>query len=111
MKFEFVEFYPRSERSKWGGHYIGTVHIYIVDCSMDVRGILVRVDDKSIRYKLPHFMDWDENGKQVTYPHIRFTDPKDHQDMMDFLHEQVKTILRERLGIYKTKPEEAIAQT
>lgn len=111
MKFEFVEFYPRSVDLSRGGRCIGTVHIYFVDCSLDIRGILVLLDDKSIRFKMPHFEAIDEDGKRVRYPHIRFTDPKDHQSLMDFLHEDVKKILRERLGIYKTKPVEATAQT
>ena len=110
MKFEFVEFYPRTEGSQWGGRYIGTAHIYIVDCSLDVRGILVEEDHGSIRFKMPHFRDWDENGKPVKYPHIRFTDPKDHKDMMNFLHEEIKPIIRKRLNIYKKKPEEATVQ-
>lgn len=96
MKFEFVEFYPikkpRNNQVK------GTVHIYAIDCELDIRGIFVHIHAKSMYFNLPHFMAEDEEtGNLVRYPHIRWTKEETHKEMMDFLHKEVKPKVREIL--------------
>jgi hypothetical protein len=93
MKFEFVEFYEATEerKSKISNKLIGTVHIYLIDCELDIRGIYVKKQGKQIYFHLPHFSDIDnETGEKVKYPHIRFVNQKKQSEMLDFLHKVVK---------------------
>ncbi len=91
MKFEFVEFYPISKHQKLKNRKaIGTVHIYAIEPEMDIRGIRISKAGKSIFFVLPHTTTLDEEGNTVKYPFIRFTNPKSHKELMDFLHEEVK---------------------
>jgi hypothetical protein len=96
MKFEFVEFYPikkpRNNQVK------GTVHIYAIDCDLDIRGIAVHVHGKAMYFNFPHYSAIDEEtGNVVRYPHIRWTNEEKHQSMMDFLHKEVKPKVWESL--------------
>jgi hypothetical protein len=100
MKIEFVEFYPYNPEIsiKKNKNILGTVHIYLIEEEMDIRGILVSKAGKGIYFHLPHYTAIDEETrKPVRYPHIRFTNDSKHKSLMDFLHNEVKTIIRERL--------------
>jgi len=100
MKFEFVEFYPVSKRL--GGmpkDTIGTVHLYVIDCQLDVRGIYVTKRGKSLFFSFPHFRTIDpETNEMVMYPHLRWQDEKIQKAMINFLHTDVKPIIRSRLN-------------
>ena len=101
MKFEMVEFYPATEPKK-KKNFLGTVHIYAIDCELDIRGILVTLHGNGMFFNLPHFRAIDsETGKEVRYPHIRWTNQATHKDMMDFLHGTVKPEIKKRLNITK----------
>lgn len=96
MKFEFVEFYPM--KSKKFKNTVGTVHIYAIDCELDIRGILVSVNGNATYFHLPHYTAIDEEtGQLVKYPHIRWTNEATHKEMLDFLHREVKTEIMKRL--------------
>lgn len=98
MKFELVEFYPATEPKK--KNFLGTVHIYAIDCELDIRGILVTKHGRGMFFNFPHFRAKDEETKGwVRYPLIRWTNDATHKEMMDFLHEQVKPEIKKRLGI------------
>lgn len=98
MKFEFVEFYPISKEFKAKNRKaIGTVHIYAIEPEMDIRGIRVAKNGKALFFLLPHTTTTDEEGNEVKYPFLRFTNQKTHQEMMDFLHSEVKPKIIERL--------------
>lgn len=101
MKFEFVEFYPVNKKFQGKNKKaVGTVHIYAIEAEMDIRGIRVSKNGKAIFFLLPHTTTLDEAGNEVKYPFLRFTNPKIHQEMMDFLHSEVKPKIYEKL---KTK--------
>lgn len=96
MKFELVEYYPI--KNKKFERTLGTVHIYAIDCELDIRGILVTKQGKGIYFNLPHFKAKDEEtGELVRYPHIRWTNQKTHEEMLDFLHREVKPLVLESL--------------
>lgn len=96
MKFELVEFYP--EQHKKFKDTVGTVHIYAIDCQLDIRGILVTKRGKAMYFTLPHFKAKDqETGEIVRYPHIRWTNQDTHKEMLDFLHREVKPLVLETL--------------
>ena len=114
MKFEFIEFYEATEetKAKKGKKCLGTVHIYAIDCELDIRGINVTKNGKAIFFHIPHFNDIDKDtGQRVRYPLIRFTNQQTHQEMMDFLNKNVKKEIKKRLNIQdredlKTKSKE-----
>lgn len=98
MKFELVEFYPATE-PKFKKNFLGTVHIYAIDCELDIRGILVTKHGNSMFFNLPHFKAVDsETGAKVRYPLIRWTKEATHKEMMDFLHKEVKPEIMKRLN-------------
>lgn len=91
MKFEFVEFYPTPDDIKQkNDNALGTVHIYAIDCELDIRGIRLTRRNKSIFFVLPHTITTDEEGQKVKYPFLQFTNEKTHKELMDFLHQEVK---------------------
>lgn len=105
MKFEFVEFYPINSAVKAKDlENIGTIHIYVVDHGLDIRGIVVKKRANSIFFKFPHFKAFDpEENKIVTYPYIKWTKDEDNVKMLDFLHQVVKPEIRKRIKPKKSK--------
>ena len=102
MKFELVEFYP-VKKSKHK-NMVGTVHIYAIDCELDIRGIAVNWNGKSMFFYLPHYKAVDsETGDLVSYPHIRWTNEATHKEMMNFLHQEVRPEIMKRLNIKKSE--------
>jgi hypothetical protein len=98
MKFELVDFYPADEFNK-RKNFVGTVHIYAIDCQLDIRGILVTTQGKGMFFNLPHFKAIDRETKTVVrYPLIRWTNDATHKEMMDFLHQKVKAEIWKRLN-------------
>lgn len=101
INIEFVEFYPfeKKKTKKNGWVNIGTVHIYLIDYEMDIRGIVVIQKGKNFRFNCPHFMTYDpEEKRKVTYPHIRFTNEAKHKALMDFLHQKALKHVKEKLN-------------
>lgn len=107
MKFEFVEFYPinplrRTEKQVRRG-VVGSLHIFLCDVNMDIRGINVeyhneKVMHKRIKYTLPHIPNWDEDKQQrVSFPTINFIVSKDRQALFTFLYGEVNKIVFKRL--------------
>lgn len=98
MKFEYVDFYPL--KSKKHKNVVGTVHIYAIDCELDIRGIIVSINGRSMFFNLPHYKAIDsETREEVRYPHIRWTNEATHKEMMDFLHQNVKPEIKKRLNL------------
>lgn len=101
MKFEFVEFYPVNEktRGRMKKGSLGTLHIYAIDCELDIRGISVVKQGKGIYFHFPHFFGFDtETGEETRYPLFRWTNQTTHQEMMDFLKNEIKPMILERLN-------------
>lgn len=105
MKIELVEFYPYTptEKQKVDRFMLGTVHVYLIDEELDLRGIQVkrmRGKTKGIIFLFPHVNALDpETKERVRYPLVRFTNEEKHKQLLDFLHEQVKPLIKERLLI------------
>ena len=74
MKIEIVEFYPYVNDEK-KGILKGTLHAYIIDLGMDLRGIYVMKKKHKWFIGLPSKFGLDlETKKYVMYPIIEFTD-------------------------------------
>ncbi len=97
MKFELVDFYPATE-PRFKKNAVGTVHIYAIDCQLDIRGILVTKHGKGLFFNFPHFRAVDSETKQeVRYPLLGWTNESTQKEMMDFLHKEVKPIILEKM--------------
>lgn len=90
MKFEFVEFYPIPIVDK-KQKLIGTVHVYLVEKKMDIRGIKVfKLKGKNFRIQLPYMRGWDsEEKKEVQFPVVSFSDEVENQEFWTFIREEV----------------------
>lgn len=104
MNIELVEFYPLKNKIKHksGWSQIGTVHVYLIDHEMDLRGIIVIKNGQKYRFYLPNFQAIDEEtGEKVRYPLIRFIKEEKHQALIDFLHKNVIKYVKEKLKLTK----------
>lgn len=91
MRYEFIEFYPRDEKSKMHPKCLGTVHVYLPDVGVDLRGIRVYRNGKQVFFNFPHYRAYDRDQKRiVSYPHFRFTDEKVYQELMQWMVKEVK---------------------
>jgi hypothetical protein len=96
MKFELVGFYPITEKNRKANppNLIATIHLYVIDYKLDLRGIRLTRRGKRIFFVMPHIFGLDpETGEEVSYPMFRWTDPADHKAMLDFLIDEVKTVV------------------
>lgn len=74
MKIEIVEFYPYQTENGPQIHK-GTLHIYLIDWKLDLRGIQVQKLNNQWRFYLPVGFGIDHETKQkVRYPILSFTD-------------------------------------
>jgi len=99
MRYEFVEFYPMSEeeRKKYRTKCVGTIHIYLIDYEMDVRGIRVIPLRKGFFFEIPHYRFKDEDGKKGKYPLLRFVNEEKHKAFMNFLQKEVTPVVEAKL--------------
>lgn len=97
MKYEFVEFYPKPPELK-NKKAIGTVHIFVIDMNIDIRGIVVQKHGKNLIFKMPFLPSFD-NGKKVFFPAINFIDIKDKKQWIAFMQKEVSPIIKKRLGL------------
>lgn len=105
MNIEFVEFYPlkRREKNKKTRSVLGTVHVKIIDDEIDLRGIVAKKAGKGIFFQFPHFQTVDiETDEPVSYPYLRFSNPEKQKALMDFLHQIVKPLIKQRPEFNKT---------
>lgn len=99
MNIEIVEFYPIKKDNK---RIQGTLHLYIEDWKMDLRGVwLCKFKNKSLKemymFRMPWKQTFDENGKEVRYPVIAFVDQTIEKQIFDFLHDSGKRYVEQKL--------------
>lgn len=94
MKYEFVEFY----QTKKAKNFLGTVHIYMIDIQLDIRGIGVIKKGKNLFFSFPHFKAVNSDTNDVIqYPFIRFANDIAQKELIDFLKNVVKPEILKRL--------------
>jgi hypothetical protein len=98
VRIEFVEFYPFQDWTKMQPRKpLGTVHVYLIEEELDIRGILVFRNGDRYLYVFPHFCAFDiETGKRERYPHLRFTNQAKHDALLGFLKTEVGSIIKKR---------------
>lgn len=96
MKFELVGFYPVTEKNRNTNppNLIATIHLYVVDYKLDLRGIRLTRNKNRIFFVMPHIFGHDhETGAPVSYPMFRWNEESDHKAMLDFLIDEVKPVV------------------
>lgn len=96
MKIEFVEFYPYHSKKVYIIH--GSLHVYIIDWKLDIRGVYVRITNNKFWFRLPHLSSVDaETGSFVGFPVISF-DAKDREEFFKILETDGKKFVKDRLN-------------
>lgn len=80
MKIEVVEFYHDETLTKQKLKH-GTMHIYIIDLQIDIRGIRWFKTKKKWIMRMPHLIGI-EDGKRVFYPVVTFTDTEKMNELL-----------------------------
>ena len=80
MDIEIIEYYPKKPDRK--GNKQGTLHVYLCDYDMDVRGCQVNFNGDKIYVRLPFFYQYDPDQERVVgYPMINLVDEKKHNEL------------------------------
>lgn len=81
MKIEIVEFYPFDKQKH--NTFEGSLHIYICDLEMDIRGIhMYRDPKKKWHVIMPYRMGIDqETKKKCRFPIINFTSKRKNENI------------------------------
>jgi DNA-binding cell septation regulator SpoVG len=81
MKVEVIEFY-QDKQPKKSCTMSGTMHVYIPDFDLDLRGIVVLKGSKGYMFYLPSRFAIDETGKKIMYPILSFADTRKHKQLI-----------------------------
>lgn len=94
MKIEIVEFYP-TYISKDLNQASGTLHIYLPEEGIDIRGCRVRLKNNKGNFyaALPHGRQYDEEKKLQNYPMFSFFDDAKQQELKACLIEEAKKFM------------------
>lgn len=109
MKFEIVEFYkfvPSPNKQPKKTIFYGTLHIFVIDYNLDIRGIKVfRKSRNSFFISFPDAYAYDPiEKKNVRYPIISFMKEEDKNEIMTFLKKEgIKYILEKEKISLKSK--------
>ena len=88
MKIEIVEFYPIFKKNN---DIKGTMHIYIIDYELDIRGIFVTKQKKHWWFEMPYRSQYEkETKKEVRFPVICFTNQEKNDEFFKLLIENGK---------------------
>lgn len=95
MKVEIVGFYKNLDK-KFKGY--GTIHAYLVDYDIDIRGIVVLKGGKGYFYKMPGRRTIDAESKEpVWYPYLAFSNTEKTQDMIQSIKSEADKFLKKEL--------------
>ena len=97
MNIDIIDFYPgKKPKDK---KYVGTLHVYLEDYDLDVRGVDVKRYGDKIFYNLPKRKTWDpEQKKVITFDVLSFTDPKKKELLISQLREKATDLVFQRLS-------------
>jgi hypothetical protein len=84
MQIEIVEYYPAKSS---GAELKGSLHVFLPELGIDVRGILCRKTKNGIRIVLPSKFTADINDESVRFPAVVFRDSSKH---IEFIKEIIK---------------------
>ena len=88
MKIEIVEFYPSDKQSPCTLQ--GTLHIYVIDKGMNVRGVGILKDKRGKWFvQMPYRWGVDQDTKKACrYPIVNFTLARENKDLIQAIKKQ-----------------------
>lgn len=92
MNVEIVEFYPFPKKEK--SLFIGTIHVYMTDKKIDIRGISVIKKKKKFWFQMPMLRAIDE-GKVVFFPVLEFLEANEKKEFFKILMTEGKKYIME----------------
>lgn len=103
MEIECVGFYPEEKKLKKGNKTLGTLHIYVPDMDMDIRGIKV-IQQRNNKYffEIPYMIKFDtEEKKPVKFPIISFCSRKTQETFIESLIKNGAPFIKQELKSMK----------
>ena len=98
MNIEIVEFY-QSDKNDKSQVLKGTLHIYIEEWDMDLRGIQVIKNKHRWMFWMPKKMAFDrEVSQKVYFPVIGFANPENQKKLTDAIREKAIPFINEKYG-------------
>jgi len=112
MDIEVVEFYPHQEKPEGNGSFAGSLHVYIIDHNIDLRGIYVSYDKErknQWRFTLPTLLGLDQETKEkVRFPAFQYADKKKTLQLMKQIRYRGKPYIQKNfLGMDVEQPAKA----
>lgn len=96
MEIEVVDFYPKQKLKN--KKFVGTMHVYLCEKKIDIRGIKVFKAGKSFFVDVPHQYGYDDDEKKdVKYPLISFLENDEQEDFITSLRKEAKKYLHKKL--------------
>lgn len=94
MKFtvEAVEYYPDKNKKN-----IGSLHVYVEELDMDLRGIIVEHKKGSLFFHFPFKWGKNEKGEKCRYPIVSFIKPGKNKALMDAIRAEGTKFIRESM--------------
>lgn len=97
MKIEIQEFYLKKNDKKNNSMY-GSLHVYLEDFDIDMRGIQVMRRGKHWQFSYFHAKGIDdETGKEVYYPIFCFNDKARNKELFEFVETKGRGYIEKRL--------------
>ena len=94
MNIEVVEFYE-TLREDHKQILKGTLHVYLIDCQIDLRGIHVSKQKGFWFFRIPHQWTLNEVGEKLFYPVMSFIDKESNLMLMNLIREKGKEYIEQ----------------
>lgn len=91
MKVEHVAFYPHEVKNL--KTYSGSLHVYLIDWDMDLRGIQCFVKKGQLHIKMPFIKTSSSDGNGLNFPVVDFTNQDRKKNLMDSIKINLKAFL------------------
>jgi hypothetical protein len=109
MDIEIVEFYPI--KTQEGGGFTGSLHVYLIEQDIDIRGIYVKYDPKKPKaflFLMPAQFAKDSDGKATKFPIFQFANHcKNTQLKKQIEFRAIPYIQKNHLGMDVMEPPKA----
>ena len=104
MEIEIVEFYLTEKK---GNKFTGSLHVYLIESGIDLRGIFVGFNfkkDPKWRFFMPSKKGYDEElKKEVQYPVFQFADRAKQKELLDALYDKARPYIKAKVEGIETK--------
>jgi hypothetical protein len=92
MQIEIVNFYP-AFREDDKQFLQGTLHVYLIDLGIDIRGVFVSKKRDTWHFSMPFRKMRDAAGNLIQYPSVIFRDREKNNQLMQSIKEKGKVFI------------------